>query len=107
MLVVPGYYDTLTCPELAGQIAASTSRVKELTQLIEKSSANAEGPVVNALAYNTDYAKARATQKYAEEAARRKSCDLTKKVEQKPSEPGPPPPRPDMGLPTLGSSGRY
>jgi hypothetical protein len=108
MLVVPGYYDTLTCPELVGQIAASTSRAKELAQLMQKSSANAEGPVVNALAYNTDYAKARATQKYAEDAARRKACDLTKKVEQKPTEQVPPPPRaPDMGLPTMGSSGRY
>jgi hypothetical protein len=92
LLVVPGYYDTLPCPEIVAQIQASSARVKELTQLIERSSGNGAGPVVNALAYDTDYAKARATQKFSEEAARRKNCDLTKKVEQKPADQMPPPP---------------
>ena len=81
ILVVPSYYDTLSCTELVGQIRGAEGRIKELSGLMEKSSSSAAGPVVNALAYNTDYAKARATQKYAEDAARRKSCDFTKKVE--------------------------
>lgn len=110
MLIVPGYYDTLTCPELIGQAQSAAGRVKELTLLMDKSSANTAGPVINAMAYNTDFAKARATQKYAEEAAHRKGCDMTKKVEQKPADRAPPPPgqgRPvDLGMPGMSGIGR-
>jgi hypothetical protein len=108
LLIVPGYYDTLTCPELIGQVQSAAARVKELTLLMEKSSGNAAGPVVNAMAYDTDYAKARATRKYSEEAAQRKGCDLTKKVEQKPTDHAPPlPAKPaGFGLPAMGSTGR-
>jgi hypothetical protein len=96
-VVVPGYYDTLSCPELIGQIQGSAGRMKELTGLMEKSAGNAAGPVVNAMAYNTDYAKARATNKFADEAARRKGCDLTKTAPAfKPNEPAP-----NVGIPNL------
>lgn len=43
------------------------------------------GVVANALAYNTEYAKAEATKKYAEAAANRKSCELPKKRPSVPS----------------------
>jgi hypothetical protein len=102
ILIVPGYYDTLPCPELVAQVLASSARVKELSQLIERSSGNGVGPAVNAMAYDTDYAKARATQKYSEDAARRKNCDLSKKVEQKPADQSPPPPAKSL----FGSSAR-
>jgi hypothetical protein len=107
ILVVPGYYDTLGCPELVAQVNGSAARIKELTGLMDKSSGNPAGPVVNALAYNTDYAKARATQKYAEDAARRKSCDLTKKVETAAPTGPPPAAKPiDLGMPSMGNPGR-
>jgi hypothetical protein len=61
---------------------------------------------VNVLAYNTDYAKARATRKYAEEAARRKGCDLGMKVEPKKPDLAPPTTRmPDFG--TSPAPGHY
>ena len=76
LMVVPGYYDTLGCPELIAKLRSATERVRELILLMEKSGENSTGAIVNAVAYNTEYAKARSTQKHAEEAAVRKRCDL-------------------------------
>ncbi len=107
LLVVPGYYDTLTCTDLVAQFRSAEARVKELTSLMEKTSSSAGGPVVNALAYNTDYAKARAIQKYTEEAGRRKSCDFGQNVAAPAQPQAPPPPNRspfDLGMP--GASGR-
>jgi hypothetical protein len=75
-MVVPGYYDTLGCPELVAKLRVSTERVRELILLMEKSGEDSAGAIVNVLAYNTEYAKARSAQKHAEEAAVRKRCDL-------------------------------
>src|ERR1700726_1900086 len=68
LLVVPGYYDTLNCVDLVREFQSSDVRLKELMPLMEKSGAGDAGPVVNAFAYNTEYAKARAAHKYAEDA---------------------------------------
>jgi hypothetical protein len=76
LIVVPGYYDTLDCPELVAKLRSSTERVRELILLMEKSGQDSAGALVNAVAYNTEYAKARSIQKNAEEAAVRKRCDL-------------------------------
>jgi hypothetical protein len=38
------------------------------------------GAVASVLAYDTEYAKAKATKKYSEAAANRKGCDLSKKA---------------------------
>ena len=85
LMVVPSYYDTLQCSELAGQFQGASQRVKELTALREKAGNEPGGVVANALAYNTEYAKAQATKKYAEAAANRKGCDLAKKPAAGPS----------------------
>jgi hypothetical protein len=79
LMVVPSYYDTLECPELVGQFNGASQRVKDLTALRDRADKGGGGAVANALAYNTEYAKAQATKKYAEAAANRKGCDLTKK----------------------------
>jgi hypothetical protein len=89
LMVVPSYFDTLECSELAGQIQGASQRVKELTALREKAGNEAGGAVASALAYNTEYAKMQAVKKYAEAAANRKGCDLTKKPAAAP------PPHPD------------
>ena len=77
LMMVPGYYDTLACPELIVKLRSSTERVRELILLMERSGQDPAGGIVNSLAYNTEYAKARADQKHAEEAAVRKRCDLS------------------------------
>lgn len=76
LMAVPGYYDTLSCPELVQKFRSSTERVRALILLMEKSGQDAGGALVNAVAYDTEYAKARSAQKNAEEAAVRKRCDL-------------------------------
>jgi hypothetical protein len=74
-LVMPSAYDPLTCPEVVAKYKAADGRVKELTALMEKSGS----PIANALAYNSEYASARASKRFAEEAAERKGCDLGNK----------------------------
>ena len=87
LMVVPGYYDTLSCPELVAKLRSATERVRELILLMEKSAEDSAGAIVNAVAYNTEYAKARSNQKHAEEAAVRKRCDLNAEA----GKPGPEP----------------
>jgi len=91
VLVDPGWYETMPCRELVAAYRVAEARIKELTDLMEKSG----NAAVNAVAYNTDYAKARATYKHTEAAVRKKNCDLGVKVEVKKVEE---PVRPDFGL---------
>jgi hypothetical protein len=90
-LVMPSAYDPLTCPEVVAKYKAADGRVKELTALMEKSG----NPVANALAYNSEFASARASKRFAEEAAARKGCDLGNKPAPAPptplAQPAPPP----------------
>ena len=90
VMVVPGYYDTLECRDLVAQVAAQSGRVKELTDLIEKSGHGIGGSVANGMAYQTDLAKARAAHDAAEQAAKRKGCDLTAKPAPAPAAPAKP-----------------
>jgi len=83
LVMMPSYFDTLSCPELVVQHQMATTRVKELATLREKSG----NAVVNALAYDSEYAAARGKQAAAEQAAAQKGCDLTKKPE--PPKPAP------------------
>jgi hypothetical protein len=74
-LVLPSAFDPLTCPEVVSKYKAADGRVKELAALMEKSGS----AIANALAYNSEYASARASKRFAEEAAERKGCDLGNK----------------------------
>ena len=74
-LVMQSGYDPLTCPEVVAKYKAAEAREKELAGLMEKSGS----PIANALAYNTEYATARANKRFAEQAAEKKSCDLGNK----------------------------
>jgi hypothetical protein len=85
LITTPGYFDTLSCKELAGRYKSELKRETELASLMDKSG----NAVVNTIAYSSDYAKARAARQAAEEANTRKGCDpLT------PPEPPPPPAQP-------------
>ena len=74
-LVMPSGFDPLTCPEVVAKYKASDARMKELAALMEKSGS----PIANALAYDTEYATARANKRFAEQAAAKKNCDLGNK----------------------------
>jgi len=71
-LVMPSGFDPLTCPELLAKYRANDARAKELAALMEKSGS----PIANALAYDTEYATARANKRFAEQAAQKKGCEL-------------------------------
>ena len=83
-LVMPSGFDPLTCPEVVAKYKAADARMKELGALMEKSGS----PFANALAYDTDYATARANKRFAEQAAQKKNCELG----DKPVPLAPPPP---------------
>jgi hypothetical protein len=74
-LVMPSGFDPLPCPELVMKYKMADTRVKELTALMEKSGS----PIANALAYDTEYATARANKRYAQQAAQKKGCELADK----------------------------
>jgi hypothetical protein len=87
-LVMRSAYDPLSCPEVVAKYKGAEGRVKELAALMEKSG----NPIANALAYDTEYATARANKRYAEQAAEQKGCDLAAKPPATPAPPQPPPP---------------
>jgi hypothetical protein len=74
-LVMPSSFDPLTCPELLTKYRAADARMKQLAILMEKSGS----PIANALAYDTEYATARASKRFAEQAAQKKGCELADK----------------------------
>ncbi|MBV8753437.1 MAG: hypothetical protein JO328_11325 [Hyphomicrobiales bacterium] len=74
-LVMPSGFETLSCPELVAKYKSSDVRMKELAGLMEKSGS----PIANALAYDTEYATARASKRFAEQAAEKKHCELADK----------------------------
>jgi hypothetical protein len=79
LVSTPGYMETFDCPEIVAQFHSASQQLTKLTLLMERVADDPAGPLVNAIAYKTDYAKARATQKHAEQAAQLKGCDLSKK----------------------------
>jgi hypothetical protein len=81
-LVMQSAYDPLSCPEVVAKYKAADGRMKELGVLREKSGS----AIANAIAYDSEYAQARANKRYAEGAAERKGCDLTGKPSAKPPE---------------------
>jgi hypothetical protein len=80
LLIVPGSFDVMDCPALIARYRLESARVARFTMLMERSASEPAGPIVNAVAYNTDYAKARANQSASERAARAKGCDFTMSV---------------------------
>ena len=96
LLIVPGYEDTLDCRDLLERLQMFTVRAKELERLKERSATGPGGTVASALAYDTDFAKARAVVRNATQAATRKGCDLAPHTDPKPPHDpgGPPGPKP-------------
>jgi hypothetical protein len=74
-LVMPSSYDPLTCKEVVAKYKAADARMQQLAVLMEKSGS----PIANAMAYDTEYATARANKRFAEQAAQKKGCELADK----------------------------
>ena len=73
-LVIPSYYEALPCTALVPLSKQNAARANELQSLMEKSA----NPIVNAVAYETEYAKAVAAQHAAERASELKQCEQAK-----------------------------
>ena len=96
-LVMPSGFEPMPCPEIVAQYKAADNRSKELEKLMEKSGS----PIANALAYDTEYATARANKRYAEQAAQKKGCELADKpvtLEPPPAPSAAPPAAPIAGV---------
>lgn len=74
-LVMPSGFDPLTCKEVVAKYKDADARMKQLAVLMEKSGS----PIANAMAYDTEYATARANKRFAEQAAQKKGCELADK----------------------------
>jgi hypothetical protein len=70
----PGKYDYLDCAGLAKTTQANARREAELTALMERSSREATGTVVNALVYQDQLNMARSNRLAAQKAADEKRC---------------------------------
>jgi hypothetical protein len=83
LTTTPGYFDTLSCKELAGRYRSDLKRETDLASLMDKSG----NAFVNTIAYSTDYAKARTSREAAEEASTRKGCDPLNPPQPAPAKP--------------------
>lgn len=70
----PGKYDFLDCPGIQGRMRGSTTREKELTNLMERAKQDAFGPVINTLVYQDELNQVRADQHALMKAADEKRC---------------------------------
>ena len=70
----PGTYEFYTCDQIAAQRASWTAREQELKLLMDKAAQSTGGAVINVIAYQADYARARDELKVVEATARAKNC---------------------------------
>jgi len=70
----PGKYDFLDCPSISSRSKVNMSRESELTNLMERASRDAFGPVVNTLVYQDELNQVRSDQHALMKAADEKRC---------------------------------
>jgi hypothetical protein len=70
----PGTYAYHNCEQIAGLQASFRVREQELRMLMDKAEQSTGGAIVNVIAYQAEYAKARDELKVLEATARSKNC---------------------------------
>jgi hypothetical protein len=70
----PGTYAFHNCEQIAGLQASFRTREQELRMLMDKAEQSTGGAIVNVIAYQAEYAKARDELKVLEATARSKNC---------------------------------
>jgi hypothetical protein len=95
-VVTQDKYDYSPCVEIVTAHRAQTTRVKDLTALVEKAESAPGGVIVSYAAYRSELASARAMLAAANRGARKNNCDLTKQPPPgstpAPAQAPPPPP---------------
>jgi hypothetical protein len=74
-LVAPGKYESYSCQQIANEIKAAAARERELKGLIDKAVKDTTGPLVSAVAYDTEYLTTYGELRQLNETAERKRCD--------------------------------
>lgn len=74
LLVDPGRFDYVDCPEIVRLRQVTAEREKQLKTLIERAEKEPVGSVIAIPAYRGDYVKAQGEQKTLAEVMQRKNC---------------------------------
>ena len=74
-MVAPGKYESYSCQQIADQTKAAAARERELKGLIEKAVKDTTGPLISAVAYDSEYLTTYGELRQLRETAQRKHCD--------------------------------
>lgn len=73
-MALPGKYDFFTCKEIEHRTRITQAREQELQQMMARSAQGPGGELVNVIAYQSDYVRARSELKLLAETAAEKQC---------------------------------
>jgi hypothetical protein len=73
-MALPGKYNLFTCKEIEERTRSIQAREQELQQLMARSAQGPGGELVNVIAYQSDYVRARSDLKLLAETAAQKQC---------------------------------
>ncbi|HET7678617.1 MAG TPA: hypothetical protein VFK79_00605 [Xanthobacteraceae bacterium] len=74
LLVRPGRFDYLSCPEIAKASETAAKREQELKTLIDRAEKESFGVLMAGASYRGDYLQAQGEQKMLADVARQKNC---------------------------------
>lgn len=73
-LAAPGKYDLYDCRNIEAELKSVQGRELELRHLMERAAQSSGGDLVNAIAYRSEYLRARGDLRLLNEAAAKKNC---------------------------------
>ena len=74
LLVRPGRFDYLSCPDIAKASETAAKREQELKRLIDRAEKESFGVLMAAASYRGEYLQAQGEQRMLAEVARQKNC---------------------------------
>jgi hypothetical protein len=75
VMVAPGKYESYSCQQLANNIKEAAARERELKGLMQKAVKDTTGPLVSAVAYDSEYLTTYGELRQLRETAERKHCE--------------------------------
>jgi hypothetical protein len=75
VMVTPGKYESYSCQQIAEQIKAAGARERELKGLMEKAVKDTTGPLISAVAYDSEYLTTYGELRQLRETAEHKRCE--------------------------------
>lgn len=99
VFIAPGKYVLYSCPELVQRQSEIVVRQRELEGLMAKANKDAGGRLVSLMAYDTEYASAKADLKVLRQEAVEKQCQLPDPNALPPAPAAPPTVKPPAAKP--------